>query len=182
MHISVGSTSPPSGWYRALSFMALSPRWDRLSPLAVRRTAVLLTASFRFHLAMDTLAVRLEVPTIRACCGTCTPKSPKWTPQTLQLRPRATRHAGRTTAKGRAAARPYVFLACMNRLLYSAFTVVNVNVVVECRVTPGRSTVLGKFGWFGESGKCCVSRQNAWCLSYFNPCRPTLVPSRKFEV
>jgi hypothetical protein len=56
-----------------LSFLALSPRWDRLYPLAVRRTAVLLTASFRFHLAMDTLAVRLAVPTIRACSGLAPP-------------------------------------------------------------------------------------------------------------
>jgi hypothetical protein len=29
--------------------------------------------------------------------GTCTPKSPKWPPQPLQLRSRATRHAWRTT-------------------------------------------------------------------------------------
>jgi hypothetical protein len=27
--------------------------------------------------------------------------------------------------------------------------------------SPGRSTVLGKAGWLGESGKCCVSRQTA---------------------
>ena len=31
---------------------------------------------------------------------------------------------------------------------------------VVCRyLSPGFSSVDGKFGWFGESGKCCVSKQ-----------------------
>ncbi len=34
--------------------------------VSVRQTETLLTASFRFHLAMDTLAVRLMIPTIKA--------------------------------------------------------------------------------------------------------------------
>ena len=31
--------------------------------------------------------------------------------------------------------------------------------VFDRYVSPGRRIVDGKFGWFGESGKCCVSRQ-----------------------
>ena len=65
---------PPSGWYRASSFVALSPRWDRLYPKAVRRTPVLRTASFRFHLAMDTLAVRLSRSHHQVLQPTCTAK------------------------------------------------------------------------------------------------------------
>ena len=84
-------------------------QWDRLYPLPVRRTAVLLTASFRFHLAMDTLAVRLAVPTIRACSGTCTAKSTKWPPQPLRSRLRATRHAGRTTESDSRVREPRLF-------------------------------------------------------------------------
>ena len=34
--------------------------------VSVRQTKTLLAASFRFHLAMDTLAVRLMIPTIKA--------------------------------------------------------------------------------------------------------------------
>jgi hypothetical protein len=37
--------------------------------------------------------------------------------------------------------------------------------VVLVKVSPGRSTVLGKSGWFGESGKCSVSRHRP------SPCR-----------
>jgi hypothetical protein len=59
------------------------------------------------------------------------------------------------------------------------FSTPNVNVVVECIVSPGFRTVLGKSGWFGESGKCCVSRQNPECFSYFTPYLPVYVPSRK---
>ena len=36
--------------------------------------------------------------------------------------------------------------------------------VVVLYVFPGSSTVDGKLGWLTESGKCCVSRQNAACL------------------
>jgi hypothetical protein len=38
----------------------------------IPRTRVLLTASFRFHLAMNTLAVRLKVPVTTALRETCT--------------------------------------------------------------------------------------------------------------
>jgi hypothetical protein len=34
----------------------------------------------------------------------------------------------------------------------SYFTTPKVNVVVECVAPPGRTTVVGKSGWFGESG------------------------------
>ena len=54
-----------------------------------------------------------------------------------------------------------------------------VKVVVECIVAPGCRTVLGKSGWFGESGKCWVSRQNPVCFAYLEPWRPVYVPSRK---
>src|SRR5712692_1035825 len=36
----------------------------------------------------------------------------------------------------------------------------NVKMVFDRYVSPGRRIVGGKFEWFGESGKCCVSRQN----------------------
>jgi len=36
----------------------------------------------------------------------------------------------------------------------------NANTVFDSYVCPGRSIVDGKFDLFGESGKCCVSRQN----------------------
>src|SRR6266516_2905275 len=42
-----------------------------------------------------------------------------------------------------------------------------------------RSMVDGKLGWFGESGKCCVSRQSAARCPYTTPCFPVIVPSRK---
>jgi hypothetical protein len=42
--------------------IGLLTRHGRLYAVSVRQTSVLLTASFRFHLAMDTLAVRLAVP------------------------------------------------------------------------------------------------------------------------
>jgi len=35
----------------------------------------------------------------------------------------------------------------------------NLNTVFDLNVSPGFKIVLGKSGWFGESGKCCVSRQ-----------------------
>jgi hypothetical protein len=39
------------------------------------------------------------------------------------------------------------------------FTVPNVNTVCDEYFWPGRRIVDGNFGRFGESGKCCVSRQ-----------------------
>jgi len=47
------------GDYRALDLVASSPRCSCLYAVAVRRAGTLLTASFGFHLTMDTLAVRL---------------------------------------------------------------------------------------------------------------------------
>src|SRR6202040_2641195 len=41
-----------------------------------------------------------------------------------------------------------------------------VKVVMLCRVSPGFNSVVGNEGWFGESGKCCVSKHNA----EFFPC------------
>jgi len=45
-------------------FESLGPlvRHGRLYAVSVRQTSALPSASFRFHLAMDTLAVRLAVP------------------------------------------------------------------------------------------------------------------------
>lgn len=50
--------------------------------------------------------------------------------------------------------------------------------VVLTNFWPGRRTVLGKFGWFGLSGKCWVSRQSAPFFAYFLPLLPVNVPSR----
>lgn len=36
--------------------------------------------------------------------------------------------------------------------------------VVLLNVSPGRNTVDGNDGWFGESGKCCVSRHRPACF------------------
>ncbi len=41
------------------------------------------------------------------------------------------------------------------------FSVVNLYVVVVLYFSPGFKTTDGNLGWFGESGKCCVSRQKA---------------------
>jgi hypothetical protein len=47
-----------------LDFESLGPliRHARLDAVSVRQTSVLPSASFRFHLAMDALAVRLALP------------------------------------------------------------------------------------------------------------------------
>jgi len=55
----------------------------------------------------------------------------------------------------------------------------NVNTVTEFSVSPGFNSVEGNFGWFGESGKCWVSRQNPAWIAYLPPNLPVLVPSRK---
>jgi hypothetical protein len=74
MQISPGMTHSPSrlspsdlrrsvpckNW--ALQKLACSPPLCRLYPLPVRRASALPTASSRFHLAMDTLAVQLTLP------------------------------------------------------------------------------------------------------------------------
>jgi hypothetical protein len=54
--------------------------------------------------------------------------------------------------------------------------------VVLLNCAPGFRTVDGNFGWFGESGKCCVSRQNPDRWAYVTPPFPLAVPSRKFPV
>jgi hypothetical protein len=41
------------------------------------------------------------------------------------------------------------------------FIVENRYIVVLLNCSPGCNTVLGKFEWFGESGKCWVSRHSA---------------------
>lgn len=51
--------------YGALKIMAFSPSTTASYAIPVRRASALPAASFRFHLAMDTLAVRLTVPPIR---------------------------------------------------------------------------------------------------------------------
>src|SRR5512137_1904765 len=50
--------------YRTLSLLALLSLAFASYVGSVRRTSVLPSASFRFHLAMDTLAVRLAVPLV----------------------------------------------------------------------------------------------------------------------
>ncbi len=57
------------GDYWALDLVASSPRCSGLYAVAVRRAGTLLTASFGFHLTMDTLAVRLTVPITRVRRG-----------------------------------------------------------------------------------------------------------------
>jgi hypothetical protein len=57
------------GDYGALDLVASSPRCSCLYAVAVRRAGTLPTASFRFHLTVDTLAVQLTVPITRVCKG-----------------------------------------------------------------------------------------------------------------
>jgi len=44
-------------------------------------------------------------------------------------------------------------------MFFAAYFVENLNTVFEWNDSPGFRIVVGKSGWFGESGKCCVSRQ-----------------------
>lgn len=72
--ISPGMTHPPSRLcpsdlrrivpckYWALTILAASPRYAAFYPLRVPRTSALPAASFRSHLAVGTLAVRLTLP------------------------------------------------------------------------------------------------------------------------
>ena len=48
--------------YRTLKSLAFSSRLHASYAISVRRASALPAASFRFHLAMDTLAVRLTIP------------------------------------------------------------------------------------------------------------------------
>src|SRR2546425_9403476 len=50
--------------YRTLSLFALSSSLHASYAISVRRASALPAASFRFHLAMDTLAVRLTIPPV----------------------------------------------------------------------------------------------------------------------
>ena len=54
--------------YRTLKVLAFSSDRHALYVVPVRRASVLPAASFRFHLAMDTLAVRLMLPPV-GCTG-----------------------------------------------------------------------------------------------------------------
>jgi len=63
--------------------------------VSVRRAGILPAASFGFHLAMDTLAVRLAVPVIRVLRGLA-PQVTNQAPYLIAWRLRATRHAWRT--------------------------------------------------------------------------------------
>ena len=56
----------------------------------------------------------------------------------------------------------FTFGIVLPRVLgYSYGVTEKANTVIELNVSPGASSVDGNSGWFGESGKCCVSRQNA---------------------
>ena len=70
--------------YRTLEILASLSRTAALYVLPVRQASVLPAASFGFHFAVDTLAVRLTIPLIRLV----------W-----NFRPIETRHAGHTTQK-----------------------------------------------------------------------------------
>ena len=61
--------------------------------ISVRRLGTLPAASFRFHLAMDALAVRLTLPT---------------TKRVVDFHHQAIAHAGRTTRKGLTPVRPFI--------------------------------------------------------------------------
>ena len=63
-----------------------------------------------------------------------------------------------------------------------AYCTENLKIVVEWKCCPGFSSVEGKLGWFGESGKCWVSRQNPLRKLYTAPPLPLAVPSRKFPL
>src|ERR1700752_4915940 len=58
----VGSTSQPSVQELGFASIGRLPPLPRLYPLPVRQASVLPSASFRFHLAMDTVAVQLTLP------------------------------------------------------------------------------------------------------------------------
>src|ERR1019366_8166860 len=70
----VGSTSRRS--VQVLGFASIGPLTPpcRLDPLPVRQASALPTASSRFHLAMDTLAVQLTLP-LAGCVGDLHPPS-----------------------------------------------------------------------------------------------------------
>src|SRR5690348_12605428 len=61
-------------------------------------------------------------------------------------------------------------------------SVANRNTVEDRNSCPGFSSVLGKLGLFGLSGKCCVSSVNASVCRYVVPDEPTTDPFRKLLV
>ncbi len=77
----VGSTSQRSVQVLGFASIGLLTPPCRLYPLPVRQASALLTASSRFHLTMDTLAVQLTLP-LDGCVG--------------DLHPQAVNHARRT--------------------------------------------------------------------------------------
>ena len=60
------------------SICPLAHRADASYAVRVPRAGSLPTAPFRFHLAMDTLAVRLGVPVIKVSTGTFTRQVTSW--------------------------------------------------------------------------------------------------------
>jgi hypothetical protein len=73
--------------------------------------------------------------------------------------------------------RPYV----CNLKSHATYAVTpNVNTVVDAYFAPGRRIAVGKLAWFGESGKCWVSRQKPLRLPYTCPLLPTADPSSRF--
>ncbi|PJX12545.1 hypothetical protein CWI66_17140 [Halomonas sp. 141] len=89
--------------------VAISPRHAASYPLPVRQASVLPSTSFRFHLTVDTLAVRLALP-LAGCAGDFHPQViPKHHPRE-QRRHGATRHAWRTTKKPTKLWSAYIYL------------------------------------------------------------------------
>src|SRR5688572_6053581 len=76
LQISPGNAHPPSRLcpphirtsfpyrYRTLKILAFSSSLHASYAISVRRASALPAASFRFHLAMDTLAVQLTIPPV----------------------------------------------------------------------------------------------------------------------
>src|SRR5208283_529854 len=74
------------------------PRVAASYTVPVRRAGTLPTASFRFHLAMDTLAVQLTIPVIGAREG-LSPPVIRQAPRLPEQRYRATHYAWRTSSR-----------------------------------------------------------------------------------
>ena len=72
--------------------------------------------------------------------------------------------AGQSTAQGREEQESIHKVWGWRRRIEAYRTVEKRNVVIEWNFCPGRRTVEGNSGWFGASGGCWVSRQNAGCL------------------
>jgi hypothetical protein len=69
--------------------------------------------------------------------------------------------SGRRTVLGSGDSRDHHTHSKIERAGPDYFATPNANTVCDWYRSPGRSTVEGKFAWFGESGKCCVSRHSA---------------------